>query len=183
MKTAKLLSTFIQNQTKDRNTTCSLLFPTRERIRIIFRLAWPECSHHQLHQFASLLTNDRGHGKCSLRQLMNYLYDEQKEVVVGKGDDDDDDDDDEKEKEKGEGEREGEREGEGEGEEKETSSQGRKTRSDVAAVAVGAPRRHTTAQEALDGCLTSLVHIKKTGKRTVAHITHFIFCFSRSILF
>ena len=133
-----------------------MLFPTRERIRIIFRLAWPGCSHHQLHQFASLLTTDRGHGKCSLRQLMNYLYDEQKEVA-GKGDDD----------EKGVGEGEGEREGEGEGEEQETSRQDRQTRGDVVAVAVGAPRRHTTAQEALDGCLISLVHIKKTGKRNV----------------
>jgi hypothetical protein len=73
-KVATILDRLIQNDTKNRNTTCVMLHPDRERIRHKFRLAWPKCTHDQTHRFASLLTDQKGYGKCSVRQLDKYLF-------------------------------------------------------------------------------------------------------------
>jgi chaperone BCS1 len=78
-KDAKIISTLITNAAKDRNLTCGMLHPDRERIRHLYRLAWPTCTHKQAHRFASLLTDATGSGKCSVRQLDQFLWKDKKE--------------------------------------------------------------------------------------------------------
>ena len=136
---AAFLFRLIQNDAKDRNTTCGLLHPDRERVRHLYRLAWPQCTHDQAHQFAQLLTNKCGYGKCSVRQLTQYLF--QPGNGNGIAEEINKDMKDMKEMLK-------------------TKSKTSKSFSEL----TGKGRCHKSAQEAIDGCLIALIHIKKNPR-------------------
>jgi hypothetical protein len=134
---AKIIYPLIANDASDRNKTCALLHPFRSRIQHLFRLAHPDCSHQQAHDFASVLTDAQGYGKCSVRQLEMYLWDKSELFNEGEGEEDNDD----------------REESENEGE---TKKEGNKK--------VLKGRRHSSPQEALDNCLKALINIKKEKK-------------------
>ena len=72
---AKFLNVMIRNESKNRNTTCGLLHPDRNRLSTMFRVCFPSCTQEEVEAFSAQLTTKAGHGLVSKIQIEEFLYD------------------------------------------------------------------------------------------------------------